>query len=369
MLIADGICMPCSYAESVGASTPNSRNRDVFQSYAREIASRVKARCKVGRSTYDCVVGVSGGKDSLRQMLFVRNVLGLNPLGACMSYPRSQTSLPGSKNLNHLASLGFALNVFVPPEPLWKELMRSSFLTFGNWAVPTEKALFVRPVAVAKAQGIETVLWGENPAMTTGEALHLSAADALDGSRVAKMNTLNLDFHSLIKAMRYPALIDRWMHLFDLDTLNFSEGSNCQFLYLGPALQDFGLINNGLRALSWGFTPWERDFDLFGVTSVDEPFVEVNQALRFAKFGLARAVDYLNEEIRFGRITKAEAIPILRRLDGYCSPRAAKQFCEYIEISPNEFFEVIEKFINNEIVSLNVHNKIEFEFRLSRRCN
>lgn len=39
---------------------------------------------------FDCIIGVSGGKDSTRQASWVRDKLGLRPLLACLSYPPSK---------------------------------------------------------------------------------------------------------------------------------------------------------------------------------------------------------------------------------------------------------------------------------------
>ena len=54
---------------------------------------------------HDCIIGVSGGKDSTRQALRVRDKLGLNPLLVCLTYPPEQVSERGVDNLSNLIDL------------------------------------------------------------------------------------------------------------------------------------------------------------------------------------------------------------------------------------------------------------------------
>lgn len=49
---------------------------------------------------FDCIIGVSGGKDSTRQALWVRDKLGLRPLLACLSYPPEQVTQRGVDNIS-----------------------------------------------------------------------------------------------------------------------------------------------------------------------------------------------------------------------------------------------------------------------------
>ena len=56
---------------------------------------------------WDCIIGVSGGKDSTRQALWARDKLGLNPLLACLTYPPQQVTERGVDNISQLIELGF----------------------------------------------------------------------------------------------------------------------------------------------------------------------------------------------------------------------------------------------------------------------
>src|SRR6185436_11305402 len=105
-------------------------------------------------SGYDCIIGVSGGKDSVRQVMYARDELGLKPLLVSCTYPPEQMSERGAKNLANIISLGFDLISVSPAPQTWKSLMREGFLRFGNWARSTEMALYASAPKVAIAYHI-----------------------------------------------------------------------------------------------------------------------------------------------------------------------------------------------------------------------
>ena len=72
---------------------------------------------------YDCIVGVSGGKDSTRQAFYVRDELGLKPLLVCCSYPPEQLADRGPDNLSNLIERGFDLHFVSPAPQSWKQMM------------------------------------------------------------------------------------------------------------------------------------------------------------------------------------------------------------------------------------------------------
>jgi hypothetical protein len=91
---------------------------------------------------FDCIIGVSGGKASTRQALYVRDKLGRRPLLACLSYPPEQVTQRGVDNISNLIELGFDVVLSAPAPQTWRRLMRESFDRFTNWARSTELALF-----------------------------------------------------------------------------------------------------------------------------------------------------------------------------------------------------------------------------------
>lgn len=151
-----GICPACDYFELLKTVDWEERFdilRDLLLKFPR----------KSGQY-FDCIIGVSGGKDSLRQALWVRDKLGLNPLLVCLSYPPQQVTERGAANLSNLIELGFDVVISAPSPIVWQKLMKESFEKFTNWARSTELALFSSVPQIAIRYGISLILWGRTPA-------------------------------------------------------------------------------------------------------------------------------------------------------------------------------------------------------------
>ena len=94
-------------------------------------------------SGYDCIIGVSGGKDSLRQAVYVKEELGLKPLLICCVYPPEQQTEIGAYNLGNMIKQGFDCITIAPAPKTSKKLMKKAFLEFGNCYKATEISCWV----------------------------------------------------------------------------------------------------------------------------------------------------------------------------------------------------------------------------------
>ena len=74
-------------------------------------------------SYYDCIIPVSAGKDSYRQAFYVRDVLKMNPLLVCNSYPPEQLTSIGAANMDNLIKKGFDVIVVSLDPVLWKNFI------------------------------------------------------------------------------------------------------------------------------------------------------------------------------------------------------------------------------------------------------
>ena len=87
------ICIACEYSSQI-FSFSSSTHLARLKEKIRELNKRVRLKL----NNFDCIVGVSGGKDSTRQALWVRDRLKMNPLLVCCAYPPYQMSDIGANN-------------------------------------------------------------------------------------------------------------------------------------------------------------------------------------------------------------------------------------------------------------------------------
>jgi hypothetical protein len=74
--------------------------------------------------------------------------------------------------------------------------------------------------------------------------------------------------------------------------------------------------------------------------------------IRFYKYGIGRAADYLSEKIREKLISKEEASKIANKYDGVCDNSIIREYCRYVDIEENFFWENVNKFTNPDLFKI-----------------
>jgi N-acetyl sugar amidotransferase len=353
----NGLCPACVYFESLKEVDWDDR--------AQILTDLISTFPKPKRSHFDCIIGVSGGKDSTRQALWVRDKLGLNPLLACLSYPPQQITDRGASNISNLIELGFDVVISAPAPGTWQRLMRESFWKFTNWARSTELALFSSVPQLAIKYQIPTILWGENPGLQLGD-LGTLGRTGYDGNNLRNMNTLSgaNDINWLLESGESLQNLIPYVY----PTADEFENNEIRIIYLGWFLKDWSLVNNGMYAVLNGLEiredTVENTGDLLGVTSLDEDWVTLNQMIKYYKFGFGRVTDYVNEEIRLSRISREQGIKLVELYDSACSSNYIESFCEFIGITPTEFWDHVKQSVNLDLFDIGNSGIIKRKFKV-----
>jgi N-acetyl sugar amidotransferase len=336
-----GICPACNYHQSLQEVDWDERKK--------EIDEIIEFGKKNNHSGYDCIIGVSGGKDSLRQAIYVKEVLKMTPLLVSLSYPPEQVTQRGVDNVSNMINHGFDCISINPAPVVWKKLMRKGFFDYTNWAKSTELALFSSVPRLAIAYQIPLIWWGENAALQLGD-LNVMGKSGSDGNNLRKMNTLGGgDISWLLSEEIRKKDILQYIYPSEKEM----DDANLRITFLGYFWKDWSLVDNGNYSTLRGLEirdekPWEIG-DPLGITSLDEDWVTLNQMIKYLKFGFGRIADYVNEDIRNGRMTRDEGIEMNKRFDGKCSSNYIKSFCDYIDITVEQFWQQVDKNVNTNL--------------------
>lgn len=338
-----GLCPACIYHNFTRGI-----NYSVRYKKLKKILNEIKKRKK--NNTYDCIIGVSGGKDSTRQALWVREKLKLNPLLICLSYPPDQITLTGTKNISNLINLGFDVEIVSLGPKTWKKLLYTSFVKNCNWAKPSEQALFSSLPLAASRHGIELIFLGENPGYQLGD-MRAVGRNGYDGNNIFNLNTLD---GGSIKWMENAGVSKKKLFHYSHD--NKIKKSKFNIIYLGYFWSNWSLKKNGLIASLHGLNLRQDKFyntqDIKGIASIDEDFVIINQMIKYFKYGFGRVSDYINEDIRNKIIDRDSAIKVLEKYDGNCSSKYINYFCDYLNINEKFFWKTIHKFTNKKLFKI-----------------
>ncbi len=343
---SDKLCPACAYYLTLPQIDWEARNKEL-----KEIIDYGKSNMSKG---YDCIIGVSGGKDSTRQAIYVREKLNMNPLLVCLAAPPQQITERGVHNISNLINKGFDCITINPAPNIWRELMKYCFYNYLNPFKSTELALYGSVPRIAITYQIPLIWWGENDALQIGETTVMGKTGS-DGNNLRKLNTLgDGDISWILKA----GFKEKNIQQYKFPTEEEIERGGIRTVFLGYFWKDWSLVNNGNYSALRGLDirkdkPWEMG-EHIGVTALDEDWTPMNQMIKYLKFGFGRTTEYINEDIRAGIISRDEGIKIVEEFDGKCSEKYIHSFCNYINIEIDEFWEVVENgALNKELFTIN----------------
>ena len=350
----EGVCPTCIYFEAL---------KTVDWAERFEILQDLLLKYKTNNQYYDCIIGVSGGKDSTRQALFLRDKLNINPLLVTLSYPPEQITGRGAENLSNLIELGFDVLISAPSPGTWKFLKKKGFEYFTNSFRSTEMALFACVPQIARKYGIRLIFWGENPALQVGDMKTLGR-NGYDGNSLRYLNTLSSGTDWMLNS----GCVDSELIPYKYPSVNDFKKHNLQIVYLGWFLGDWSLLNNakyscvnGLEIRSDGV---EKTGDLYGVTALDEDFTPINQLIKYYKYGFGRVTDYVNDEIRQGTLTRSKGIDLVEKYDDAYDELYIKNYCEYLDISIDSFWSQVRQSVNQKLFLIKKNKIIQRRFKV-----
>lgn len=334
-----GVCLACRFQEEKQHIDWKKRKEEL-----RQIVVQCKER---NRGNHDCIIGVSGGKDSTFQALYAREKLGLNCL--LVNLAPDRISKWGAHNIENLIQHGFDTVIYRPNPKIWKKLIKYSFYKFGNPIKSTEYPLFAVSYITALKFNIPLVIQGENPGITLGVIEGLGCDDNALNANLG--NTLNGGNASdwLVDEITLKELL--WYQFPDKDEL---QKANIRAIYLNYYVQKWSFWGNTEFSARYGLIKRKsHDPALTGrinpYGSIDSDMQIVSQMLKYYKFGFGFVTDEVCYAIREGRMTREEGIELVKQYDGKCGEKYIREFCEYIDISVDEFWRVTDSFVNKKL--------------------
>ena len=349
---SEGICGACLWEEAKEKIDWDARKRELIN-----IAEEAKGK----HAAFDCVVGVSGGKDSTFQALYAKEKLGLRVL-LVNNEPDCITEV-GRKNIENLISKGFdCVKIRTNPQ-ISRKLAKKAFYENGNIIKPSEYPLWVSAYRVALMMNIPLIIQGENAALTLG----VSASDlGTDGNalNVNKGNTLNG-----CNAAEWvgDGVTEEDLYFYQFPSAQEFEEKEVKAIWLQYYVKEWSQVYNADFAIARGLTGRSDPLEDLGryrrYTALDSDFQIPNQMLKYLKFGFGFATDEACYDIREGRISREDAVWLIEQYDGKCADRYIEDFCKYVDITMAEFWRVADGFVNRNLFEKDENGKWKPKFK------
>lgn len=336
----EGVCNACRSME---------KRKDVDWDQRHQELLTVLEKYRKNGTNWDCIVPVSGGKDSTYQVIRMLQ-LGLNPL--CVTSTTCDLSEIGRKNIENIKKLGVDYVEFSPNPLVRAKLNKIGLVEVGDISWPEHVGIFTIPVRAAVQYNVPLIVWGENSQNEYG-----GPAAASDNNTLTRRW---LEEFGGLLGMRVADLTESYgieaRHLLPYQYPSDEELQRVGVtgLFLGHYLPWDGL-SNALIAQANGFVTFDQPVEgsMVNYENLDNHQTGIHDYFKYLKFGFSRATDIACLHVRRNRITRQDALEIVKARDGkfpwtYLG-KPIEKILEPLDMSVDEFIKICDKFTNKKI--------------------
>lgn len=300
-------------------------------------------------NNYDCILPISGGKDSFFQAHILVKVYGLKPLAVTFSH--NWYSPVGKQNLDNLLEK-FNLDhiMFTPNRALVNKLARKSLAMIGDACWHCHAGVGAFPLQIAIKFNIPLIVWGESTAELTGRATY-------EDIQLIKFTR---DYFIRQSAKYWPEqMVDKNISAKDIFPFNFPsqvkfDRAGVVGIHLGDYI--FWDLERQVEFIKneYGWLEDNVEGTYKKYKSVECVMPGVHDYTKYLKRGFGRATDHASQDVRAGLMTRKEAFDSIKKIE----PEEPKILDYYLKISgytKKEFYDIMKKKRIGKAKSLKLH--------------
>lgn len=335
------ICTACQNYENRGNVNWNERKEEL-----KRILDKYKSK---DESNWDCIIPVSGGKDSIYQVIKMLEY-GMNPLCVNVS-PCGPTEI-GRRNMDLIKELGVDVLEFTTNRKLRKKLNKIGLMEVGDITWAEHAAVFTVPITIAVNYNVPLIIWGENSQNEYGGPATDSEKNVLNREWLEKWGgLLGLDSQTLIDkyGVKKSELIP-----FEYPEDKLLEKVGVTGIFLGYYIP-WNSFSNYLISQAYGMEGYQYacEGSFLNSENLDTYYHGVHDYFKFLKLGFGRVTDQVNMAIRRGMITREDGINIVKKREGNFPKsylgKSLEDMLEEIDVTMDEFINICDKFTNKEL--------------------
>lgn len=347
-----GICSGCKIADT-RVEIDWDRRRKKFERLIEEY------RCKDG-TRYDCIIPVSGGKDSYYQIHILKELYGMNPL--LVTYNAFNYTETGMKNLRNMReAFGVDHIFFTPSVSVLKKLNRLGMQIMGDMNWHAHCGIETYPIIEAVQKNVPLMIWGEH-----------------GYSDLGGMHSYN-DFVEFTYRHRHEHGVRgfEWYDIIEQAPKYGEELTKQEMIpWMYPSDEEIDRV--GVRGIYISnYFKWEANehgqfvIDNYGFLEAEEPFERtyrkmsnlddmhengIHDYMKYVKFGYGRATDHTCKDIRASKMSREEAIKIVRKMDPIKS-KDLYRWLDYVGWSEEKFDAVADSFRDPRVWWIDENNE------------
>jgi N-acetyl sugar amidotransferase len=343
-----GICQACQSSEQKIHIDWVEREKQL-----REILNQAK---QGSGNNYDCIVPISGGKDSTFQVHVLVKTYGMKPLA--VTFNHNWYSETGWYNLqNTLDRFNIDHIMFTPNRDLVNRIARRSLDGIGDACWHCHAGVGAFPLQVAVKFRIPLLVWGESISDSSGRA-----------SYQCPVHKFDRDYFTKVSAKLKPEemvcdyLTERDLYPFNVPSLKEIEDVGVVGIHLGDYIfwDDERQTEFVRDHYDWKETEIEGTYK--GYKSAECMMPGVHDFTCYLKRGFGRASFHASVDIRNGLMTREEGIKISKKYDSEI-PEALDYYLKITGMNEDDFYHTMKK---HRVKKLETHN---LQMRKKKRHN
>jgi N-acetyl sugar amidotransferase len=301
----------------------------------------------------NCIIPVTGDRDSYYTVYFVKKILKMNPL--LVNYNTHYNTEIGIRNLNYLKTI-FGCNLIqktINPKII-KKITKFTLENYGNIYWHCIAGQTVLPVHLAIDLNIPLIIWGVHQGVD--QVGMFSHYDNVEMSRKYRKehDLFNVEIEDISKKLN---LKKEDVQFFKYPSNEKLLKSEVRGIYLNNFIKWDSRKQNEKMIKLFGYetSKLNRTFDTYQHVGCFH-YSNLHDYLKFLKYGYSLVVDHACREIRFMRISKSLGTKIIKKYLNK-KPEHLKVFTKWLNIDLKYLNKIFKKFANKNLFKIK-KNKI-----------
>jgi N-acetyl sugar amidotransferase len=332
-----GVCSACSWASEKKTVV----DWDQREAELRELCDHSRQR---NHSRFDCIVPVSGGKDSSYVAYQMKHTWGMHPLTVTI-HPSLAFPL-GDQNLENFIDAGFDHLRVTPNPDVARRIARQTFIEQGQPMMAFMMSVQTTIFKLAVVFDIPFVMFGEEGEVEYGGTSKLKNQACYDLEDAVRIYLSGINPQSFIG--------------------EFSEKD--LYWWLFPTAEEFRALNPKIAKYSY-FENWdsyahylvskekcglqeepERCLGTYNnFAQTDTKLYDLHCYLMYLKFGFGRCSQDVGIDIRRGAMTRKQGVALVKRYDGEYPEPFIQDYLEYFRMTQAEFDDALDRHANRDL--------------------
>jgi N-acetyl sugar amidotransferase len=352
----DGICSGCrAFEDRTDTQVDWVEREKEFSNILEEY--KIKARSNGAK--YDCIVPISGGKDSHFQVYILTQKYNIKPL--LVTYNHSYNTEVGIRNLNNIVEqFDCDLIRYTTNPNTARKISKYMLQKVGDVTWHYHAGVHTFPIQVAVQYKIPLIVWGEH-GMGFLFGMH-NLDDKVEFTKKHRQEHMMRGFEpeDILDDPNNDNITETDLAPFYYPSDEELAPLGIRGIYLGNYTKWDQYENTKLLIEKYGFETFQERQTTFNLyEKVEDFFQDTHNYLKYLKFGYSRCTDHASIEIRHQKMTREEGIEMIRKHEYNIKPENLNFFLKFAQISEKEFLDSVEHLRDPDIWKKNSNGEWE----------